>query len=271
MYLAIDFGGTKTLVCTLDDSGRITHEARFETPADYPDFINQLAEQLAALPEHPSTGVMSVPGLVDQVAGTILAVGNRPWRDCNLVADIREKTGVTLSIMNDARLAGLAEAIAVQDTYHRVLYLTVSTGIGGAFAVDGQLVRELDTLEVGKMPLFFDGRMQAWEDFASGRAIVGTYNQRASDITDPNIWREIADKLVLGIAPLCAIFQPEAIVFGGGAGMHADNFKDFIRQDIEGEHLHPVITPPSAYLTTTFNDEAVIYGCYQFAKIYGIV
>lgn len=270
MYLAIDFGGTKTLVCSLDDEGKITQEARFETPADYPDFIDQLAQHITALPDRFTTGVMSVPGLIDQHNGQIIALGNRPWTNCNLVQDVRDKTGVTLALMNDARLAGLAEAVAVQDTYSRVLYLTVSTGIGGAFAVNGTLVRELDTLEVGKMLLSFEGKEQPWEEFASGRAIVATYNQRASDITDPVIWREIADKLVLGIAPLCAVFQPEVIVFGGGAGMHADNFKGFVQEILEGEHLHPVIARPKAYLTTTFKDEAVIYGCYQFAKIYGV-
>lgn len=269
MYLAVDFGGTKTLVCTLDDEGKITHEARFETPADYPDFIDQLAGHISALPEQVPTGVMSVPGRIDRAAGKIIALGNRPWTDCNLVRDVQEKTGTMLTIMNDARLAGLAEAVAIKDVYSRVLYLTVSTGIGGALAVDGKLVRELDSLEVGKMPLYFDGREQPWEEFASGRAIVATYNQRASDITDPVIWQEIADKLILGIAPLCAIFQPEVIVFGGGAGMHADNFKGFVQAGLENEHLHPVIERPKACLTTTFKDEAVIYGCYQYAKIYG--
>lgn len=269
MYLCIDFGGTKTLVCTLDEEGKITHEVRFETPADYPDFITRLTQEIQALPERYSTGVMSVPGLIDQMTGTVIALGNRPWTNFTLKQDVLDRTGVVLTLMNDARLAGLAEAIMVRDQFSRVLYLTVSTGIGMALTIDGKLVRKLDTVEAGKMPLTFDGKLQAWEEFASGRAIYAAYGQRASDITDDNIWREVAQKLYLGVAPLCAVFQPEAIVFGGGAGMHGDRFIPHLEAAMERDTLHRIVQRPKAYLVTKLKDEAVIYGCYHFAKVHG--
>lgn len=265
MYLCIDFGGTKTLLCVLSDTGEITHEVRFETPADYPDFIDRLVAEITTLPEQFTTGVMSVPGKINRNEGTIIALGNRPWTDCALRADILERTGVHLELMNDAQLAGLAEATQLREQYRRTMYVTVSTGINIALAVDGALLPELHDVEFGKIPLHVDGAYVNWEDIASGRAIVATYNQRASDITDPEIWRQIAQKLVLGLGPACAAFQPEAIVFGGGAGMHADKFIPDVREELE-QILHPVISRPQAYIATHFKDEGVIFGCYFYAK-----
>ncbi len=264
-YLCVDFGGTKTLVCILDDEGKITTEVRFETPADYPDFIDQLAEEINALPHKFRRGVMSVPGLIDHRHAAVIALGNRPWTNIQIGRDIHAKTGVVLSLVNDARLAGLAETIELSDDYSRVLYLTVSTGIGGALAIKDKLVQELDDIECGKMPLWYDGTLQPWEEFASGRAIFATYNQRASDINDETIWREIAHKLALGVAPLCTILYPQAIVFGGGAGMQADKFKHFLIEELD-HLLHPVVRKPEALFATKLKDEAVIYGCYHYAR-----
>ncbi|MFZ1249609.1 MAG: ROK family protein [Candidatus Saccharimonadales bacterium] len=264
-YLCVDFGGTKTLVCIIDDQKNITTEVRFETPEHYPDFVERLSQEIRNLPEKFTSGVMSVPGLIDQTTGTILALGNRAWQNFPLHADLQERTGVNMHLLNDARLGALAEGVALKDQFSKVLFITVSTGIGGGLCVNGTLDHSLDDTEFGKMPLMYEGTYQPWEEFASGRAIVATYNQRASDITDPTIWQEVAGKLAVGLGPLIAVLQPEAIVFGGGAGQQADKFKDFLRDAVE-PRLHPVIRKPKAYLATQIKDVNVIHGCYYYAK-----
>lgn len=264
-YLCIDFGGTKTLVCILDEHGSITTEVRFETPEHYPDFLDRLTNEINSLDESFTTGVMSVPGLIDQSNGTVLALGNRLWTHFTLQSDVRDKTGVTLTLLNDARLGGLAEGRRIKDQFYRVLYITVSTGIGGALVLDGKLDRALDNTEFGKMPLYYEGNLLPWEEFASGRAIVAQHNMRASDITDDNIWRSVAHNIVLGLAPVCAVLQPEAIVFGGGVGQQSDKYSHFIADELS-TLLHPVIRQPRALLQSFYQDEAVIYGCYALAR-----
>ncbi len=269
MNLCIDFGGTKTLICILDNQMKIINKVRFETPEHYPDFINTLGSELAKLPEKFTTGVMSVPGLIDHQTGDVIALGNRPWTNFALKRDLLERTGVAMTLLNDARLGGLAEATYLSGDYSRVLYVTVSTGIGAALAVNGKLVEALNDTEAGKMPIMYEGSYTPWEDFASGRAIVARYNQQASEITDPDIWREIASRLALGIGPMIATFQPEAIVFAGGAGQQAEKFREFLKQEID-TILHPVIRKPKAYLISHYKDENVIYGCYFYAKEHSI-
>jgi predicted NBD/HSP70 family sugar kinase len=264
-YLCIDFGGTKTLVCVIDGQGAVQQEARFETPVDYVDFLDQLAEEIKQLPEQFTHGVMSVPGLIDHDNDTVIALGNRPWTNFALKQDLLERTGTTVQLLNDARLATLAEAKHLSGTYRRVLYITISTGIGGGLAVDGKLVSALDDTEFGKMPIEVSGTFTPWEEIASGRALVAKYQRRASDITEPEIWEEIAHSFALGVGPACATFQPDAIVFGGGVGEQADKFAHFIKTELE-HILHPVIRQPQAILASHYQDNAVIYGCYELAK-----
>lgn len=264
-YLCIDLGGTKTLICIVSEDGTISTEVRFETPEHYPDFLDKLTDEISKLPEQFTTAVMSVPGLINQKAQTIVALGNRPWTDLSLVADVQQRTGISLRILNDARLAGLAEARHLQDLYERCMYITLSTGIGIALAVNGELVHELDDTEAGKMPVLVDGKLVPWEEVASGRAIYNKYNTPASDITDPTIWQEVAQSLILGIGPLCATLQPDAIVLGGGMGQYADRFSHFILEELQ-RILHPVVMQPKAILASHYKDQAVIYGCLELAK-----
>ena len=242
-YLCVDFGGTKTLVCVLDDQKNILSQIRFETPEHYPDFIDQLAQEINALPEKFTRGVMSVPGLTDQETGTVIALGNRPWTNFALRSDLRSRTGVDINLMNDARLGALAEGNALIGQFSRVLYVSLSTGIGGGLCINGKLDHYLDDTEFGKMPLLLEGSYQPWEEFASGRAIVAKYNQRASDIQDPGLWKEISERIAMGLGPLIATLQPDVVVFGGGAGQEADRFAHFLR-DIIDPNLHPVIRKP---------------------------
>lgn len=264
-YLCIDLGGTKTLVCIIRGDGSIATEIRFETPEHYPDFLDHLIREIEALPEQFERGVMAVPGLIDQSTGTVIALGNRPWTHFALKQDVLERAGVELTLLNDARLAGLAEAAFIKEQYRRVLYLTISTGIGGALAVDGQLVRALDDMEFGKMPIMIDGKFTPWEEIASGRAIVTKYERRASDIDEPEIWRDIAHTFTLGVGPACAAYQPDAIVFGGGVGQQAEKFADYVKEELQ-TILHPVIRQPQALLASHYKDEAVIYGCFELGK-----
>ncbi len=257
-------GGTKTLICTFNDQKEIVEKIRFETPADYPDFIQQLVGKIKELPEQYTDATMSVPGLIHHETGEIIALGNRPWRNFKLKEDMQQLAGIELTLLNDARLAGLAEASYLKGEYERVLYITISTGIGGALAVNGELVEALNDTEFGKMPIMVDGSFTPWEDVASGRVIFETYKQRASDITDPEIWREISGLFALGVGPVCTAFQPDAIVFGGGVGQYAEKFAPFLQEHLKNI-LHPVIRQPQALLAAHYEDNSVIYGCYELA------
>jgi glucokinase len=267
MYLGIDIGGTKTLVASLSDEGVILESRRFSSSHDYDQFLKDLGDNLSQLQlDEGYRAAAGIAGLLDRGAGTVHALGNLPWHDKPIRDDISRLLGGTeVIIENDARLAGLSEAQLVKDTYSDVLFMTVSTGIGGAFIQAGSIARALQDTEMGKMPLLHDGDYVHWEEFAGGRSVIKRFGKRADEITDPAEWREIGENLAHGIGAVCSILQPEVIILGGSVGKHAGSYSPFIMEFL-ARHLHPVVRQPKAILAAQRPDDAVIYGCYDLAK-----
>lgn len=267
MYLGIDIGGTKTLVATLSDDGVILESQKFPSDKDYDKFIQDLGEVLAKLQLDDDIHICAgVAGLLDRETGVVHALGNLPWVDKPIRDDISKLlNGAPLLIENDARLAALSEAQLLKDQYEDILFLTISTGIGGGFIQGGRIARALQDTEMGKMPLFYGGAIVNWEEFAGGRSLKTRFNKMAAEITDPDEWRQIGENIAYGVAIACSVLQPDVVVLGGSVGAHADKFQATIMQYLDN-HLHPVVKAPQAVVAAQRPDEAVIYGCYDLAK-----
>lgn len=256
-------------MAVFDDSGNISSSSKFITDKDYATFISNLVDNCREyITQDIKSVAVGVPGLIDRSSGVVLALGNLPWKDKPIRDDIATKLGVeNVVIENDSKLAGLAEAGAIKDQYSRVLYLTISTGIGGALVEHGELVKALEDTEMGQMPLSFAGAPPTpWEEFASGRAIVAKYGKQASEITDEEQWKEIGQRVAYGVGAVCSVLQPEAIVFGGGVGQYAEHFIGSVDSYLKA-NLHPVVRQPKALLATKFPNDAVLHGGYELSKI----
>lgn len=269
MYLAIDIGGTKTLVSIFNKNGKNLGQSKFPTPSDYDQFLQILEQTVATLSTiELSVAAVAVPGLLDRKTGTVLHVGNLPWHNRPIRDDI---SGILKNspviIENDSRCGGLAEATLLKGQYKQVLYLTISTGIGGALLDDGNIVTSLQDTEMGKMPLQFEGKLTHWENFASGGAIVKRYGRLASQIDDTQTWTEIGEHIAYGVGILCSVMQPEAVIFGGGAGTFADKFKPTIAEYLDRE-LHNIVRRPKALLPAKYKENSSIYGCFELASRY---
>ncbi len=265
MYLAIDVGGTKTLVGVYSESGELLSKTKIETNHDYDAFIESIKNALPDTKYDIKKCIVGIPGLVNREKGIVYALGNLPWKDKVIAADLSSALGgVKVLLENDARLAGLAEASALNSPAKSVLYLTISTGIGGALIVDKKIVKELQDTEMGHMPLIHDGRLLPWEKFASGQSVVEDYGKKAAEINDPVIWQEIGEKIAYGVGALCAVLQPEVIVFGGGVGQFAERFTPAVKKYLE-ENLHPVVVQPSVLAGPACGEDNVLRGCYELA------
>jgi predicted NBD/HSP70 family sugar kinase len=263
MYLAIDIGGTKTLLAVFDEQGVVKTTFKIETPKDYPEFIRSISEAVKQNLASYSFKYCccAVPGLLDRQNGTVLALGNLPWKDLPIRDDISQAVGARVIIENDARLGGLAEAQELIGTYRDVLYLTISTGIGGALIRHGKIPPALADTEMGKMPIQFEGKLRYWEDFAGGRGIVERFGKKAMDITKASDWEIIGQNIAYGTAVACSVLQPDVIVFGGGVGQYAEHFKKTV-MDYLDKQLHQIVKRPEKILTTKHKENSVIYGCY---------
>jgi len=267
MIIGVDIGGTKTLLACFAENGKMLKEVRFGTDSNYDKFLKDLARHAKSIETSKAKiACVAVPGLLDRVNGRLIALGNLPWINKNIVDDLRLALGIKqISIENDSKLAGTAEAHNVSEKYSRVYYITLSTGIGGTLVIEGKLADQVIDGEIGMVPVLHDGAMTKWEDIASGRAFYEKYKQRAADVDDPKIWEEFSHNIGFGISMICCIYQVDAIIFGGGLGKHLAKFKQYLTPYVS-TYLHSTIRRPQALLTTHYGDNSVIYGCYEYAK-----
>jgi predicted NBD/HSP70 family sugar kinase len=264
MYLAVDIGGTKTIVAAFSKSGHIQASRKFDTPKIYVQFLKLLKENIETLDCEYDYGVVAAPGKVNREKGLVIAFGNLDWKNIPLLDDIEHIVHCPIYIENDTKLAGLSEAIYIKDEFKKVLYITISTGINSALIVDGVIDKELIDSESGDMLLEHDGKLQKWESFASGRAIVKKYGKRASEIDNHKDWNAISRNFALGIINLIAVIQPEVIVVGGGVGSHFKKFQGPLHDHLKNFEMPLVPIPPIRGAQKP--EEAVIYGCYYLAK-----
>lgn len=270
MYLGIDIGGTKTLMARLDNHGVIKESRKFPTPTLYANLLKEIAVTVADLSTKQFTAAgVAAPGLVDRTRGTVHAFGNLVWKDLPIKRDLQKMLNCPIALENDANLAGLSEAMLIRQ-YPCVLYVTISTGIGTGVITNQQIDPSFADSEGGQIVLEHKGKLERWEDFASGHAIVQRFGKRASEITDPKTWQVIARDIALGLYDLIAFIQPDAVVLGGGVLTYFDRFKAQLNTELK--RLEMPLTPIPPILQAQRPNEAVVYGCYDLAKsIYGIV
>lgn len=265
-FIAIDIGGTKTLLATMSPHGEILESIKFPTPGSYDEFLPALEEAVDKLTTKEfRAGCVAVPGTIDRTKGKIIQLGNRTdWQNLNITRDIERIVQCPLIIENDAKLAGLSEAMLLKKQYKRVLYITISTGIGIGLTVDGVIDESIGDGGGHSILLPHNDNLVPWESFASGSAIVRKYGKMASEITDKATWSKIVRTFTPGFIELIAILEPEVIVVGGGAGHYIDRFHDLLMKDLRKYETPMLHIPP--VLGAKRPDEAVIYGCYDYAK-----
>lgn len=266
MYIGIDIGGTKTLACVLNNEGEIRERVKFPTPQDYDEFLAQLKQTIESFEtkEFKAGGVGFPATVIDREHGRGVVFGNLPWKNVAIQHDIERLAHCPIVIENDAKMAGLSEAMLLRQKYQRVLYVTVSTGIGIAFVNEQRIDPNIGDAGGKAFMLEYRGKQVPWESFASGRAIVERYGKRAVDIHDDETWTKICRDLAPGIIELIALTEPEVIVFGGGVGTYFDRWGRILNEQLKTYHV-PLITLPKLRGAERA-EEAVVYGCYDLAR-----
>lgn len=265
MYLGIDVGGTKTLVALLTEDGGVQASQKFPTPPNYPEFLDQLKDNVANLStETIKAACIALPGRIDRDKGWGLRFGNLPWKNVPIKADIEGLFGCPTLVENDAKLAGLSEAKLIKKDFKKVIYLTISTGIGISLITNGIIDQSKGDSGGNSIIIEHDDKLVPWESFASGRAITRRYGKMASEITDPRIWKELSNDFAIGIIDLISIFEPDAIVIGGGVGTHFKKFEKPLLERLQTLKTPMISIPP--ILQAKRPEEAVIYGCYELIK-----
>lgn len=264
MIVAVDTGGTKTLITLFSRDGVAGEMIRFPTPKRKSDYLEVLRKTL-----HDNYGgqlieaiVIGMPGIVKD--GVVVWCNNLKWKNFDIVSELKGVLGSTpIYIENDANLGGLAETRSRSPTPASSLYVTISTGIGTGITTNGKIDPGLRLSEGGRMLVEFGGAIKEWESFASGRAIVETYGRYARDIEDKRTWDEIADRISRGLLAAIPLLQTEIIIIGGSIGTHFSRYAKSL-ENILRSHL-PAHIPCPNIVEAQHPEEAVIYGCYYYA------
>ncbi len=273
--VGVDVGGTKTLLALVDPHGGIQARRRMQTPQRGPeDFVRILAGELEALlreagrrrEEVLGLGV-GAPGPLDPQSGVVFEPPNLAgWRDVPLAAMLREATGIPTWVENDANAAALAEAwVGVGVGVRDLIYITVSTGIGGGLILNGELYHGVSGTagEVGHMtvepegPLCGCGRRGHLEAVASGGAIarmaqealragretrLGALSPQAltaeavaeaacqGDAVAREVYARAGAYIGLAVASLVNVLNPAMVVFGGGVSKAGDLLLEPVRR-----------------------------------------
>lgn len=143
--LAFDLGGTWLRAALAAADGALLRKARRPTPRGGPAMVLAAMVALAEAvdPDRVATAVgVAAPGPLDPAAGRVLRMPNLPgWEDVPLASLLAEALGRPVRLQNDASLAALAEGrLGAGRGADPLVYLTLSTGIGGGILVGGRLL-----------------------------------------------------------------------------------------------------------------------------------
>ena len=194
--VGIDIGGTKLATVVADNSGKIIYKIRQPTHADKgPEYAIELLIDMVCqttknakleLNDVSAIGV-SCGGPLDTKTGIVYSPPNLPgWEALPLKERLENKLGIPVTIENDANACALAEyRFGGGRGYDSVLYMTMSTGIGGGIVINGEIYRGANDSagEVGHQILLPDGplcgcgKRGCLESLCSGPAIA----RRAKD------------------------------------------------------------------------------------------
>lgn len=270
MIIAVDIGGTKTLVALATDDGKLIKKVKFLSVKNYQNYIKILGKNITEVIGSNKISIVAIgcPGLVDRSQGTMKKIPNLDWVDKPLVKDVTKFVNRTTKVIieNDANLAGLSEAHLLDKNNLKVMYITFSTGIGTGFIDNGVLVPELLDSEGGHMLFEHNGQIMDWESFTAGRAIVEKYGKMAADLDDSKAWAEIAQNMAIGIVDNCAVFPADIVIIGGGVGTYYAKYAKQLNEAVKCLiDKAPMIKTPNI-IGAKHAEGAVIRGCIILAK-----
>lgn len=252
-YLGLDFGGTKLAAGLADETGHLLAIERGPTDpeAGTAGAMDTMRRLVAAMTDRRSeiAGVgISFGGPVSaDRTRTLLSHHGPGWEDVPLVERVAAIWRCPVTMDNDANAAALGEVrFGAGRGFRNVLYLTVSTGIGGGVVIDGELYRGSRGLsgEIGHTivepggPPCPCGKRGCLEAVAAGPMIARAYAAAgtATDVGAEDVFRraakgdpiarDVLDRAIrglgLGISNAINLLDPDLVVIGGGVSKAGD-------------------------------------------------
>lgn len=244
IVLAIDIGGTKLAAALIDSSLRIVARREIPTPASQtPDALEDALRVLVTplYSEAQYVAIASTGIIQDGVLTSINPANLGGLSHFPLVQHLSALTGLPGVALNDAQAAALAEYQQAPSRIRDMVFITVSTGVGGGVIQDGKLVTGSGgltghcghTLADPHGPRCGCGRIGCVEAIASGRGIAAAAQDELAGLDAKAIFAHAAQgqtqavalvqrsarTLARLIADLKALTDCQRVVVGGSIGL----------------------------------------------------
>lgn len=305
--IGIDLGGTKINGVVTDLNGEVLSQYTIPTNADQGekvvlDRIIQVIDNIIEtsgknISEIKAIGIGS-PGPLDAKKGIIITTPNLPFKNFELVKPIQDRYGLPTYLDNDANVAAIGEFMfgAGKGT-ENMIYITVSTGIGGGAIINGKIYRgnTSNALEIGHTTVLPDGprcncgNYGCAEALGSGTAIgreatkavesgADTTLKNYEKVTSYEVFKEAenGDKVAkeilnrslsfLGIcvANMIVTFDPEMVVIGGGVSKGGQIVFDKV-QEVVNKRCFKAMSESCKILPAKLSTDAGVIGAAALA------
>ena len=233
IFGGIEGGGTKFVCAVGSGPENIIAEARFATTTPR-ETIDQVINFFAPFANQiDGIGLGSFGPLdVDPSSptyGHITATPKPHWSNTDILGMLGEKIDLPIIIEMDVAVAALGESRwgASKNDSHS-LYLTIGTGIGGGYIINGRPLRGIVSLETGHIRITHNMELDpfqgscpfhgdCFEGLASGPAIEARLGQPGETIpNDHPFWMIEAEYIASALVNYILSLAPQRIIIGGG-------------------------------------------------------
>jgi glucokinase len=266
--------------------------------------VREVGEAREARPDATAVG-LGIPATIDHDDGVAVSAVNLPLDDLPVRELVEKRVGLPVFLDNDGNVAALAEYLyGAAEGKPNTVMLTVGTGIGGGLVLGGEIYRGASGAgaELGHTVIQADGppcqgncpNHGCVEALASGTALGregraaaesspdsvlgqmladgGTIDGKAvteaalgGDETAVAVFELIGSRLGVACSSFVNIFQPDAIVVGGGVIAAGDLLLDPARREVRERALTPMNRTP--VLAATLGNDAGMIGAAAMAAV----
>ena len=304
-FIVADVGGTQIRVALFSSEATQPEVIRKISTRDKDtsalDRLASLIEDLLTMSSTVKKIVVAVPGFMDPTSGLVYEAVNIPgWTNLPIGQILMDRFGIPVKVGNDANLAALGEwRFGAGRGHHNLLYLTISTGIGGGAIINDHLLvgdRGL-AAEFGHVTVIPDGPLCPCgqrghlEAIASGTAIERFVSEKielgypsvlssikhltASDVSKAALnndqlavraMNRAGTYIGYAIADFLHLFNPSIVILGGGVARSGSLLIEPIIAALPERIMDRGYIDRLLITTATLGDEAGLMGGLAYAR-----
>ena len=251
--IGIDYGGTKIEGILLNENGDQIERKRYSYEKNYVsgiETVQKLVNEFDQISGEICTVGIGIPGFSSKDTGLVTNANSLWLNDKPFKADLESALNREVRLMNDANCFALSESIdGAGEKFKSIFGIIIGTGFGGALSYKKEIIEGANQIagDWGHQPLPYPtdeeiktdiscpsmncGRALCAEQFMSGIGFANVFNQKnntnfdSHEIVeldkngDPRANQELQlyeDRMARLMAVMIGIFDPQAIILGGG-------------------------------------------------------